>query len=455
VKQKANDDTLLSARLQAQFIGIDGDISAIKKSYRRMIRASLARVKRGGGIDYGDTYEAVEGAREVFDRCMQEEILNPERAIVGYESIIEELAPAINYSDDSDGDIGDLIRGSFDRLNQCAIGMLTKKIKTALFDYLIKESQKDIYQEWDWPWDFLRVAAKVADHSQEQSVVDTANNIVAIAVERRKKREIEFPSNYLNSPRADNGDSFFDRYDHERVAEIELCLIERLHDGKAIDDFLAKHRHLYNMREKEIERFVARAEYEMARSITEEGIAQAVRDKYPGLVNTFRKYLLTIAEKTKDVKSICSLAQLLYLDNHQHEVCYYELLKQNTPITKWGAVRDYLVKELNTDWNRAQLYEYEKSWDDLAKLIEKTPSLVTHYEKHLIKNHRDILVDAYRKLVEEGMEYSGGRGQYQEKCQMLRKLIKYGDKEAVDKIIANWKKKYERRRALMEELEKI
>jgi len=452
VRQKANEDGLLVARLRAKFDGNNGDIPATKKSFRRIIRASIARVKRRGGIDYGDTYEAVEGAGEVFDQCMQEEVLNPERAIAGYESIIEELAPTINYTDDSDGDIGDLIRGSFDRLKQCAVRILPKKVSANLFEYVIKESQKDLYQEWDWPWEFLRIAAEIADRSQEQSLLDTANKIVEMAVERRKKREIEFPS-YPAKP--SGKDPFFDRYDHGRVAEMGLRLTERLYNNADVDRFLANHRNLYNMREKEIERLITRGDHEIARTIAEEGIAQAIKEKYPGLVNTFRKYLLTIAEKTKDATSICSLAQVLYLDNHQHEAQYYDLLKRYTASNRWSAVRKSLIKELDTDWDRARLFEYEKSWDELSKLVEKSPSLVSYYEEYLIKKHKDILVKAYEKLVEEGMEYPGGRGQYQEKCQMLLKLKKYGAKNKARDIVADWRKKYERRKALMDELDKL
>jgi uncharacterized Zn finger protein len=452
VKQKAEGDGLLVARLQARLGG--DDVTKVKKSFKRIIRASIARIKRRGGIEYGDTYDAVEGAREIFDECMQDEIVNPERAITGYESIIEELAPAVNYSDDSDGDIGDLIRGSFDRLNICVIGMITEKIKVELFKYLIDESQKDIYQEWDWPWAFLRVATEIADHSQEQSLLDTANKIVEMAVERRKKREIEFPS-YSAKSSEKSPDPFFDRYDHERVAEIGLRLKERLHGNVDVDRFLANYRGLYNMREKEIERLIARDDLETAKIIAEEGIAQAIKEKYPGLVNTFRKYLLTIAKKTGDIKSICSLAQILYLDNHQHETQYYELLKRYTTPSRWSTVRKSLIKELDTDWDRSRLFEYEKSWDELAKLVEKTPSFATYYEKYLVKNHKDILVKAYGTLVEEGMRYPGGRGQYQEKCQMLRKLQKYGAEDKVDVIVADWRRRYERRKALMEELEKL
>lgn len=453
VKQKAKEDGLLTAKLQARLGG--DDVTIAKKSFKRIIRASIARVKHRGGIDYGDTYDAVEGAREVFDECVQEEIIDPERAIAGYEAIIEELAPAVNYSDDSDGDIGDLIRGSFDRLNVSVKGPLAEKVKTELFRYLINESRKDIYQGWDWPWEFLRIAAEIADHSQEQSLIDTANKIAEMAVERRKKEEIEFPS-YSSKYQKDGVDSFIDRYDQERVAEIELFLIERLHsDSDDIDNFLSSHRQLYNMREKEIERLIAKNDYESAKSVAEEGITQANKEKYPGLVNIFRKYLLTIAKMTEDVESICSLAKMLYLDNHQHEIVYYELLKKNTVADKWSVVRKSIIKDLDTDWDRAGLFEYEKSWDELAKLINVTASLVTYYEKQLVKSHKDVIVRAYIKLVGEGMEYPGGRGQYQEKCRMLRKLIKYGAEDKVNEIVADWQKRYERRKALMEELKNL
>ncbi len=452
VKQKAEDDGLLVARLRARLGG--DDVTKVKKSFKRIIRASIARVKRRGGIEYGDTYDAVEGAREIFDECMQNEIVNPERAIIGYESIIEELAPAVNYSDDSDGDIGELIRGSFDRLKVCVAVKLPEKVRIELFKYLVNESQKDIYQEWDWPWEFLRVAAEIADRSQEQSLLDTANKIVEMASERRKKREIDFPS--YSSKSFDSGkNSFIDRYDQERATEIELRVLERLHSDKDIDSFLMNHRHLYNMREKEIERLITKCDYKTAQSVAEEGITQASKEKYPGLINTFRKCQLTVAKKTEDVNSICSLAQILYLDNHQHETEYYELLKKYTADDKWSTVRKSIIKSLDTDWNRARLFEYEKSWDELAKLVEVTESLATCYEKQLVKSHKDVIVRAYIKLVGEGMDYPGGRAQYQEKCQMLRKLQNYGAEDKVNEIIADWQKKYERRKALIEELRKL
>lgn len=121
---------------------------------------------------------------------------------------------------------------------------------------------------------------------------------------------------------------------------------------------------------------------------------------------------------------------------------------------------NYLEKILTgkTGWSiRYQLMEQEGLYKSLLDEIikEREISHLNNYEKILKKEFPGQVRDAYMQYVRQQAELASGRKQYKELVQYLKKIRKYPQGEAAaNEIAREWKEKYRRRAAMMDELEK-
>ena len=78
------------------------------------------------------------------------------------------------------------------------------------------------------------------------------------------------------------------------------------------------------------------------------------------------------------------------------------------------------------------------------------------YEKHFTDKHSDKIVEKYEKELRREIGYADNRKDYQAIARTLRRLNRIeGGREVVKKLAEEWRRTYARRRALMEELNKI
>ena len=61
----------------------------------------------------------------------------------------------------------------------------------------------------------------------------------------------------------------------------------------------------------------------------------------------------------------------------------------------------------------------------------------------------------YEKTSKELLARSMGRADYQDVCQMLRRMKKLGASDRVRQLIKEFSEQYKKRRALLEELERL
>ncbi|HKJ31182.1 MAG TPA: hypothetical protein VKA34_05105, partial [Balneolales bacterium] len=96
-------------------------------------------------------------------------------------------------------------------------------------------------------------------------------------------------------------------------------------------------------------------------------------------------------------------------------------------------------------------------WDRLLELVKKSPGLHTieHYEKYLSKNYPNEIVKLYADGITEYLKNNMGRKHYQNACRYIRKIIKLGARDKANEIISYLRTEYPRRKALMEELNKV
>ncbi|MEW5706811.1 MAG: SWIM zinc finger family protein, partial [Actinomycetota bacterium] len=142
-----------------------------KEDYKRIMRDSLrSSMDRHGFIGYWSSSRAIRGIEDLVyeaNKMLIEQ--KPESAVPIYQAAIEETVPALQYADDSSGDLGGVIELSFEKLNECAEDIADKNVRKDLFEYALKAAKDKIYDGWsDWQWEWLGIASKLIGNLEEK-----------------------------------------------------------------------------------------------------------------------------------------------------------------------------------------------------------------------------------------------------------------------------------------------
>lgn len=345
-------------------------------------------------------------------------------------AVTEEMTEALEFADDSNGDIGGNIDFAFELLYNIVKEKLPEEIRTELFDYCLSSFEKQIYSGWDWHLGVLQIASEMFKDEEEAQII----------------------INHLDKAQRSE-------YEQEEAQSIKLNILKKTKGEKEADKFIEQNLSNPNLRRESIAKSIKNGNYEKAIVLAKDGVQHDEKDK-PGLAKEWYDWLLKIAQAKKDREKIVEYARLLFIDNFRHEQDYYQLLKENVQPEIWDGFVEEIIKDIITkkrwlDFDLiAGIYIKEESWSRLLELIKQNPSLnyIEHYEKFLSKGHSDDLVQLYAEAIIKFMKNSTGRNHYQTACRYLRRMIKLGGRKKANTIISNFRKEYPQRRALMEEL---
>jgi hypothetical protein len=140
-------------------------------------------------------------------------------------------------------------------------------------------------------------------------------------------------------------------------------------------------------------------------------------------------------------------------------------MRQQVESNQWLGIIQQIITDLKKNEKRIgwstntlpQIYVREEMWSELLKHLSNKPSLhqLEKYENPLAKYFPAELSGLYEEAICEHADNSNGRSDYQTTARYLRRMKKLGFKKDVDLIITALKEKYIKRRALLEELDKV
>ena len=105
-----------------------------------------------------------------------------------------------------------------------------------------------------------------------------------------------------------------------------------------------------------------------------------------------------------------------------------------------------------------RLYNEEKLWDCLLDGVLTADGLfeAKKYAAELLPIYPEQVLSKYAREVRSAAQTTSNREQYRELVQTLRYMKdNLNGAATVDEIVVEWKAAYRRRRAMMEELEKL
>ena len=173
-----------------------------------------------------------------------------------------------------------------------------------------------------------------------------------------------------------------------------------------------------------------------------------------------REQLMIVYEKTGDKEGYRkTLSDYVSLE-YNSSIEKYEELKRLYNAEEWLTVRETVLQNIWKN-NRELLPEIllrEGMKDRLLKLAVSYPGLyyIQKYEKDLKQEYAEEILGKYKVEFQKLTESASTRDTYREIAKQLRKLSRYdGGKKLVRELVAEWKEKYPKRKAMMEEIDKV
>lgn len=358
---------------------------------------------------------------------------NYKSAIFICTGVMEQMTEALQYSDDSNGDIGGSVDAAYEMLYNLATEQKEDQIRKLIIEYCFTAFDEQIFSGWDWHIGVLRIAALLIKTEDE-------TDRIFKQIDKAQRSE----------------------YDKEEAQSIKYDILLKTEGESAAEKYLEQNITNSNLRREAIQNALKKKNYEKASSLATDGVNYDLKDK-PVLAKEWYDWLLKIAQAQNDSEKIIEYARLLFIDNFRNEQDYYQILKQNVKHENWIEFIEAVIQDITTKkrWLDsgliASIFIKEELWDRLLELVKKTPHLNTidHYETYLSKHYANEIVELYSNEILKYMKDSMGRNHYQNACRYIRKIIKLGARDKASEIISHLRYEYPKRKALMEELDKV
>jgi hypothetical protein len=410
-----------------------------RELYAKQIQALLkAATGRLGYIEYSESHSVGGAVYEMVERARQfVESSNYLTAIYIACAVIEEMSKALEYVDDSSGDFSGCVESSIEVLNTLAEKYPPEDVRIELLNYCLKSFKSEIFKSYDWHFSMLGIAILLVKTAEEIKYMHEL-------IDRVKPSGKDWDWNY------------------DEARRIKLNLIRNTEDEDKVTSFLEQNINIGNFRKELIEVAISKKEYQKAIFLAEDGITQDDKSK-PGLADEWRNYLLMVYINLNDTENIIKLARYLFLNGRRELNTYFTLLKKHVKPDEWRDFVIQLVKNISgrdryIDYSLiAKIYIWEECWDRLFEVVKKNVSLnwLDTYDQYLVRDYADEISDLYQKALLDFMVINLGRGHYQTVCRYLRKMIKMGARDKANNVIQQLKALYPKRKALMEELQKV
>ena len=410
-----------------------------KALYSKQVKAILkSSTDRSGYIDYSKTRFVGNAVYQLMETAeTQVEQSNFKTAFYIACAVLEEMTKALQYADDSNGDIGGCIYPAIDVLYSLVNKPVSDELRDELFNYCTNTWSNGLFVGWDWHFTMLEVASRLVKDKPEADRV-----------------------HLLLDDIKSSGESW--DWDFEKAQQIRALLIKQTEGEEKAVQYMEQNISNDDFRKEVIEKAISKKDYNKAIALAEEGLVLNSIES-PGLLDNWSEYLLQVSLLQNDKANILKHARRQFISSNHEKKQYFELLKKHTEPSQWEAYIKGIIKDLsNKDrWHdnylESQIYVWEEKWDDLLNLMKLNVSLrnIENYEQYLIKDYADEVSEMYQTAILDYMKNNVGRDHYQNACRYLRRMIKMGARDKAGDVIEMLQTLYPKRRALMEELKRV
>lgn len=430
------DNCKKDKQFRSYFLASFGHLSQnqSKEFYQKQIHSILQTAAgRDGWIGWNDMKYVVNTSLPFLENA--EKYLannNFENVFFISTALLEEMTEALQYGDDSNGDLGYFIASAMELLLKLTQKNLPEVLRNEMFEYCITSFNQKIYDGWHWHLEMLHIACELIEKESDADII------------------------------LDCLDTVNDEYERERAQSLKLDLLRKFKDESEVEKYINKHISNSSIRTAEIERAFKSGNFERAIKLSKDGIKCDEKDK-PGLVNVWYNWLLKVAQSQNDIPKIIEYSRFLFIDNFHPEQDYYQILKDTIEDEKWHSFLEEIIKEITPKqrWTYTglirEIYIKEEWWDRLFLMLKQNTSLenIEQNEPYLSKKYSTELIELYSERIISYVEKHIGRKHYQKACRYLRRMKKLGGDEQVKDLIEMFRKQYPQRKALIDELSRV
>ena len=409
---------------------LDECLKALKKELNSIGKRYAGR---DGYIDY---YHAGGFSVEIADHIQRqtETLLARNEPLLTFQAGMDALRKYSSYSmDDSNGEYT-LVTEAMDNMGTCVLAAADENTAETIFDLLadcIKSGLEDWFvQDFAEHMVFSRFMGKHFDE-KKLALVDERIAVLTSSVKQDYSRQ----------------------YETEEMLVRRFDLMQKLsRPREELDAFLKQNTNYSNIRKLRVQRAIDERKTDEAIRLLEEG-KSAGHDKR-GLVAAYSEQLMDLYEQQgRRDKLIAELEYHVFtLSSGGMEML--SRLKKSCAPSQWIAYRERYLSGRNS-YCKLELLESEGLWERLLEAVTASESLfiLDRYEAALKARYPDKLLEAYARILMKEADVVSNRKRYQELTRYLKKLRSYpGGAERAAQMAEDWRTRYVRRRAMMEEL---
>lgn len=158
-------------------------------------------------------------------------------------------------------------------------------------------------------------------------------------------------------------------------------------------------------------KYISDKNYESAISIYIESID--IDKDFPGLVREYRNQLKKLYKLTNKIDEYKQQLWLLVTKDDCNNLEQFRELKNLYSVTEWETVREKVFENMPKQYNFAALYNEEKLYDRLLKIIlDGSMYYLTEYDKTLLKLYPNEILDKYEVEINKLAQTTASRKEY-------------------------------------------
>ena len=399
---------------------------------------------RHGFVEYSKTFRLNRAICQIIDEA--------DIAIQNYQwdvaqTILDSIATSgeeiLYCGDDSAGELGDILHYCFHKWHELSSDeLLPEGKKSELFELSLTHFAEGCLKEFDWWWDWIQMAIQLADDEEKQGrIIQELDKVINI-----------------------KGDEWGINYNRQVAQRYKLEIMSKR--GTPEEQFKFMYENVSNpdFRRRLLQMAWDRGDYKEVLRLAVDG---ATHDSnYAGLVNDWHKWELKVYLQTHDHAGSLRLYQYFFFNGGRFgEEAYsmeniYGQMKSIVLEDEWNDFVETLIKDAVSSrsyFRMLFIYSQEKMWDRYMDYLRKSPVIheLDDAPEEVWELYKDELIQLYTACVKSFFQRASGRNAYGEGVSMLRKLIDYGGRAEVGKIINEQKARTPRRPALIDELSKL
>ena len=399
---------------------------------------------RHGFVEYSKTFRLNRAICQIIDEAdVAIQNYQWDVAQVILDSIATSGEDILYCGDDSAGELGDILHYCFQKWHELSSDeLLPEGKKSELFELSLTHFAEGCLKEFDWWWDWIQMAIQLADDEEMQGrIIQELDKVINI-----------------------KGDEWGVNYNRQVAQRHKLEIMSKR--GTPEEQFKFMYENVSNpdFRRRLLQMAWDRGDYKEVLRLAVDG---ATHDSnYAGLVNDWHKWELKVYLQTHDHAGSLRLYQYFFFNGGRFgEEAYsmeniYGQMKSIVLEDEWNDFVETLIKDAVSSrsyFRMLFIYSQEKMWDRYRDYLRKSPVIheLDDAPEEVWELYKDELIQLYTACVKSFFQRASSRNAYCEGVSMLRKLINYGGRTEVGKIINEQKARIPRRPALIDELSKL